>query len=50
MKHHILSHSTIAPAVVDPKLIEEMSALLLDRSTITLPMYSKHPASAFSRR
>ena len=44
VKHHILSHSTIAPAVVDPKLIEEMSALLLDRSPITLPMYSKHPA------
>jgi radical SAM superfamily enzyme YgiQ (UPF0313 family) len=43
VKHNILSHSTIAPAVVDPKLIEELSAVMLDRSPITLPMYSKHP-------
>lgn len=43
VKHHILSHSTIAPAVVDPKLIEELSGILLERSPITLPMYSKHP-------
>ena len=44
VKHNILSHATIAPAVVDPKLIEELSAVLLDHSPITLPMYSKHPA------
>lgn len=43
VKNHILSHSTIAPAVVDPKLIEQLSELLLERSPITLPMYSKHP-------
>lgn len=40
VKHHILSHSTIAPAVVDPKLIEEMSAVLLPST----------PPSGFSRR
>ena len=44
VKHNILSHSTMAPAVVDPKLIEELSGVLLDHSPITLPMYSKHAA------
>jgi radical SAM superfamily enzyme YgiQ (UPF0313 family) len=43
VKLNILSHSTMAPAVVDPKLIEELSAVMLDRSPITLPMYSTHP-------
>jgi hypothetical protein len=32
VKHHLLSHSTMAPAVVDPKLIEELSSVLLDKS------------------
>jgi radical SAM superfamily enzyme YgiQ (UPF0313 family) len=38
-----LSHATIAPALVDPDLIEELSALLLDRSPIELPRISTHP-------
>ncbi|MEZ5404236.1 MAG: radical SAM protein [Bryobacteraceae bacterium] len=41
--NHILSHCTIAPAVVDPLLIEKLSGKLLDKSPITLPMYSTHP-------
>jgi hypothetical protein len=40
---HLLSHSTMAPAVVDPVLIERLSALLLDKSPIRVPMLSSHP-------
>jgi len=40
---HLLSHSTMAPAVVDPKLIEELSATLLDKSPVKLPSMSTHP-------
>jgi hypothetical protein len=39
----VLSHSTIAPAVVDPKLIEELSGVLLDKSPIHLHTLSSHP-------
>jgi len=38
-----LSHATIAPAIVDPDLIAELSALLLDRSPIQLRSVSTHP-------
>ena len=38
-----LSHATIAPAIVDPDLIGELSALLLDRSPIRLKAVSTHP-------
>lgn len=38
-----LSHATIAPAVVDPDLIAELSALLLDKSPIQLNAVSTHP-------
>src|SRR4029434_3492760 len=38
-----LSHATIAPAVVDPALIEELSAMLLDKSPIRMPNVSTHP-------
>jgi radical SAM superfamily enzyme YgiQ (UPF0313 family) len=41
--HHLLSHCTMAPSVVDPKLIEELSALLLDKSPVKLPSVSTHP-------
>jgi radical SAM superfamily enzyme YgiQ (UPF0313 family) len=37
-----LSHATIAPALVDPDLIGELSAMLLDRSPITLKAVSTH--------
>jgi radical SAM superfamily enzyme YgiQ (UPF0313 family) len=38
-----LSHATIAPALVDPELIGELSAMLLDRSPIRLKAVSTHP-------
>ncbi|NWF85967.1 MAG: B12-binding domain-containing radical SAM protein [Bryobacteraceae bacterium] len=43
VEQHILSHCTIAPAVVDPLLIEKMSELMLDKSPIHLPLLSSHP-------
>jgi radical SAM superfamily enzyme YgiQ (UPF0313 family) len=43
VEQHILSHCTIAPAVVDPVLIEKLSDLLLDKSPIHLPILSSHP-------
>jgi radical SAM superfamily enzyme YgiQ (UPF0313 family) len=43
VKHHLLSHSTMAPAVVDPKLIEQLSVVLLDKSPLKLPQLSTHP-------
>ncbi|MBS1806933.1 MAG: B12-binding domain-containing radical SAM protein [Acidobacteria bacterium] len=43
VEQHVLSHSTIAPAVVDPLLIKKLSELLLDKSPIHLPYLSSHP-------
>jgi hypothetical protein len=43
VKHHVLSHCTIAPAVVDPILIEKLSDMLLDKSPIHLHTLSSHP-------
>jgi tRNA A37 methylthiotransferase MiaB len=43
VEHHLLSHATMAPVVVDPLLIEKLSDLLLDKSPLHLPMYSTHP-------
>src|SRR5437762_5055197 len=43
VEQHVLSHATIAPSVVDPVLIKELSAKLLDKSPIHLPMLSTHP-------
>ncbi|HEU0138054.1 MAG TPA: radical SAM protein [Bryobacteraceae bacterium] len=43
VKHHLLSHCTMAPSVVDPKLIEQMSEVLLDKSPVKLPALSTHP-------
>lgn len=40
---HLLSHCTMAPSVVDPKLIEQLSEVLLDQSPVKLPAVSKHP-------
>ena len=33
----------MAPSVVDPKLIEQLSAVLLDKSPVKLPTVSTHP-------
>jgi radical SAM superfamily enzyme YgiQ (UPF0313 family) len=43
VEQHILSHCTIAPAVVDPVLIEKMTGLLIDKSPVHLPVLSTHP-------
>lgn len=43
VEQHVLSHATIAPAVVDPLLIQKLSEVLLDKSPIHLPTHSTHP-------
>src|SRR5687767_1023066 len=43
VEQHVLSHSTIAPAVVDPIMIEQLSNTLLDKSPIHIPLLSTHP-------
>ena len=43
VEQHVLSHATMAPAVVDPVLIEKLSDLLLEKSPIHLPVLSTHP-------
>ena len=43
VEQHILSHCTIAPAVVDPLLIKKLTDLLIDKSPLHLPMLSTHP-------
>lgn len=43
VKHHLLSHCTMAPCVVDPKLIEQLSSVLLDKSPVKVPQVSSHP-------
>ncbi len=43
VEQHVLSHATIAPAVVDPILIKELSDLLLPKSPIHFPYLSTHP-------
>uniref|UniRef100_Q01UE0 Radical SAM domain protein n=1 Tax=Solibacter usitatus (strain Ellin6076) TaxID=234267 RepID=Q01UE0_SOLUE len=43
VQYHLLSHCTMAPSVVDPKLIEQLSDVLLDKSPVKLPAVSTHP-------
>jgi hypothetical protein len=43
VEQHVLSHSTIAPAVVDPLLIKQLSDVLLPKSPIHFPYLSHHP-------
>ena len=43
VEQHVLSHSTIAPAVVDPIMIKELSKILLPKSPIHFPYLSTHP-------
>ncbi len=43
VEQHVLSHCTMAPAVVDPELIRQMSEMLLDKSPIHLQTLSSHP-------
>jgi radical SAM superfamily enzyme YgiQ (UPF0313 family) len=43
VEQHVLSHSTIAPAVVDPVMIEQLTAKIIDKSPIHIPLLSSHP-------
>jgi radical SAM superfamily enzyme YgiQ (UPF0313 family) len=43
VEQHVLSHSTVAPAVVDPIMIEQLTATIIDKSPIHLPLLSTHP-------
>lgn len=43
VKHHLLSHCTMAPSAVDPQLIERLTSILLDKSPVKLPLLSSHP-------
>ena len=43
VKHVVLSHCTMAPAVVDPGLIRKLSETLLPKSPIILRTLSSHP-------
>jgi radical SAM superfamily enzyme YgiQ (UPF0313 family) len=43
VEQHVLSHSTIAPAVVDPLLIEQLTETMIDKSPIHVPLLSSHP-------
>ena len=43
VEQHVLSHATIAPAVVDPLLIKKLSDLLLPKSPIQLSYLSSDP-------
>src|SRR6478672_4633815 len=42
VEQHVLSHATIAPSVVDPVLIRQLSERLLDKSPIHVPYLSNH--------
>jgi radical SAM superfamily enzyme YgiQ (UPF0313 family) len=39
----VLSHSTMAPAVVDPILIEKLTEALIEKSPLHIPSVSRHP-------
>jgi radical SAM superfamily enzyme YgiQ (UPF0313 family) len=43
VEQHVLSHATIAPAVVDPLLIKKLTEILLPKSPIHYPYLSSHP-------
>jgi hypothetical protein len=43
VQHHVLSHATIAPAVVDPMLIKRLTEVCIDKSPIRIPALSTHP-------
>ena len=43
VEQHVLSHATIAPAVVDPVMIEQITDAVIEKSPIHIPVLSKHP-------
>ena len=42
VEYHVFSHSTMAPAVVDPVLIEKLTEVCIDKSPIRIPLLSTH--------
>jgi radical SAM superfamily enzyme YgiQ (UPF0313 family) len=42
VSQHVLLHATMAPAVIDPTLIRQLSNILLEKSPIHLPRVSSH--------
>jgi radical SAM superfamily enzyme YgiQ (UPF0313 family) len=42
VERYLLSHCTMAPVVVDPKLVEQISEVLLDKCPVKLPTVSSH--------
>ena len=49
VEHHVFSHSTIAPAVVDPVLIEKLTEICIDKSPIKIPLLSTPSGEARDR-
>jgi radical SAM superfamily enzyme YgiQ (UPF0313 family) len=45
VEQHVLSHCTIAPAVVDPIMIEQITEACMEKSPIHVPVVSTHPKS-----
>ena len=43
VEQHVLSHATIAPAVVDPIMIEQITDAVMEKSPIHIPVLSNHP-------
>ncbi len=43
VEQHVLSHCTIAPAVVDPIMIKQITDVCIDKSPIHVPVLSSHP-------
>ena len=43
VEQHVLSHATMAPAIVDPVLIEKLTDIILPKSPIHLERLSSHP-------
>jgi hypothetical protein len=43
VKKVVLSHCTMAPALVDPELIRGLSEVLLDKSPLHIPVFGTHP-------
>ena len=43
VEQHVLSHCTIAPALVDPVMIEKLTEIMIDKGPIHIPVLSTHP-------
>lgn len=43
VEQHVLSHATMAPFVVDPEMIRQLTDVLLEKSPMHIPVVSHHP-------